>query len=377
MKYRFLVGILFLAAAAALIAAYLIWGGPSQGPSVSNVLPATAVMTVPPVTPVTTVSGYIGGSKANLLEDPDVQNILREKYQLQVKVINKLGGLEQVCGIAPGYDFLWPGTELSVEEYKSCGRTLVGSDSLLLSPVIFYSWEPVTEVLNKKGLIEKGTDGIYSVDMERFAPVLLDGKTMWKDVGWNRIDNLAVSISDPTKSNSGQVFMAMLGRLRQKQMASSFDDTFPDIKKYSENLGFKPDSTTTLFTRCLGLREGGCPIFAAYESLLPDFVHAYGLQCQKLKGLQAIYPNPTIWATHPFIAATPNGKELLAALKDDKIQQIAVEKHGFRSILGETQPQSCIQTAVSVNSMPLPTKKEMDDLQKFLTTPSPKPSATP
>jgi hypothetical protein len=341
MKYRFLIGIFILLAVAGLIAAYLIWG------------------TAPPVT---VVSGHIGGSKANLLNDPAVKNILREKYQLEV-AFNTFGGLELVCNIKPPYDFLWPGTELSVAEYKNCGGSLVASDSLLLSPVIFYSWEPVTEALNVQGIIEKRPDGISYVDMEKFAPVLLDSKVTWKDVGLNNYGNLAVSISDPTKSNSGQVFMAMLGKLRQKQMGGSFDDTFPELRRYSDNLGGKPASTKELFKICIAKGSGACPMFAAYESLLVDFVNEFNLKCQELKSLQGIYPNPTVWATHPFIAATPNGKKLLDALQDPDIQKIAVEKHGFRSILGAAQPHSCFQTAVSVNAMPLPTKEEMDRLQ--------------
>ncbi len=343
MKNRFLIGILFLVAAAGLIAAYLVF---SQ--------------------PLTTVSGYIGGSKANFLDDPDVQKILRERYQLEVKYTT-LGGLEQVCSVNAPYDFLWPGTDLAVQEYKTCHSGTVINESVLLSPIVMYSWEPVTQALNAHGLIEKKSDGIYYADMEKFAPRVLDGKTAWEDLGVNAYGPLSVLTSDPTKSNSGQMFAAMLGKMRQAQTGADFQSTFPETKKYLVAIGFKPSSTTALFKECLAKGAGGCPLFVAYESLLPDFVGENNLKCADLKTLQAIYLVPTIWATHPFIASTPAGEKLLTALKDSEIQNIAVEKHGFRSALGTAKPQSCIQIADAVSAMPIPVKTEMDDLQKFLT----------
>lgn len=344
MKYRFLIGIMFLAAAAGLIAVYILFFR------------------------VTTVSGYIGGSKANLLNDPDVKKILLEKYHLEVNS-DTLGGLEQVCSVAPPYDFLWPATDLAVQEYKTCHNGLVESESLLRSPIVLYSWGPVTEALNAKTLVEKKPDGIYYADMEKLATLLLDGKTTWKDVGVNAYGPIAAYTSDPTQSNSGQMFLAMLGKMRQKQLGVTFADTFPDLKKYLGVIGFKPPSTTNLFNGCLAKGAGGCPLFVAYESLSSDYFSANILQCTELKSLQAVYPVPTIWATHPMIAATPEGKKLLDALKDDAIQKIAFEKHGFRSILGIAKPQTCIPIADAVNQIPIPTKEEMDSLQKFLTAP--------
>ena len=44
-----------------------------------------------------------------------------------------------------------------------------------------------------------------------------------------------------------------------------------------------------------------------------------------------IYPIPTIWSTHIYIALDETGKQGAAALCDEKIQQLAWEKHGFRT----------------------------------------------
>jgi len=63
---------------------------------------------------VLALTGYVGGSKANLLDAPEVKRLLRDKYGIEIEY-KTLGGLEQVSKIPPPYDFLWPGTELAVE----------------------------------------------------------------------------------------------------------------------------------------------------------------------------------------------------------------------------------------------------------------------
>ena len=44
-----------------------------------------------------------------------------------------------------------------------------------------------------------------------------------------------------------------------------------------------------------------------------------------------IYPVPTVWSTHIYIAMDDAGKKGIEALSDEKIQKLAWEKHGFRT----------------------------------------------
>ncbi|MBK8022992.1 MAG: hypothetical protein IPK19_16605 [Chloroflexi bacterium] len=57
-----------------------------------------------------------------------------------------------------------------------------------------------------------------------------------------------------------------------------------------------------------------------------------------------IHPTPTVWSSHPLIARTAAGKQLLAALKDEELQRIAWEQHGFRSGLLGVQNDPAILT---------------------------------
>ena len=343
MKFRFIGGVALLGVAAAVLVVYPKWF-------------------LPP--PTETITGYIGGSKANFLDDQAVKDILAERYQLEVQY-STLGGRESVSAIKDAYDFLWPGTDLAVEDYKASHGGKAKYESLLLSPIVMYTWQPVTKRLTEVGLIDLRADGTYYANMSRFVPALLEERIPLPE-GQTGGNPVAVFTSDPTQSNSGQVFAALLAQTLQDLKGGSFEQAFPQVKAYIDNLGFKPPRTSDLFKQCIGKGMGACPIFVAYESLLPDFVEENHISCAELQPLKAIYPEPTIWATHPLIAATSGGEKLMAALRDPEIQKIAVETHGFRSILGKAQPHTCIPSAESVSAMPLPTKPEMDQLTAYL-----------
>ena len=74
--------------------------------------------------------------------------------------------------------------------------------------------------------------------------------------------------------------------------------------------------------------------------------------------IAVLYPVPTIWNSHCYMAFSENGKKLYTALQDEEIQQIAWERYGFRtgtsnseydvSSLGITVPQGIRQTVPSL-----------------------------
>ena len=61
--------------------------------------------------------GCMGGSKAGLMNDPDVRRILAERYNLVVK-FDAMGSRDMAEQCTTGYDFVWPGTEADVERFK-------------------------------------------------------------------------------------------------------------------------------------------------------------------------------------------------------------------------------------------------------------------
>ena len=66
---------------------------------------------------VTEINGYVGGEKIGLLEDEEVQDILRDRYRLVIDYA-KAGSIDMVTDDAEGRDFLFPSNQTALELYK-------------------------------------------------------------------------------------------------------------------------------------------------------------------------------------------------------------------------------------------------------------------
>lgn len=334
---------------------------------------------LPKQEPVITVIGTGGASKAGLFADPEVKRILEDKYKIAV-TYKTLGGLASVCGLPP-QDFLWPGTENSVEEFEKCAKTKPKVDKFLSAPLVFYSWVEFTDALVQENWVEARNGVYYITDMPAFTKILIERKR-WTELGLDGYDKLAkveVIPSDPTQSDSGLMFAALMANML---LGGSVADTttigqvLPEVKGYYDSLGNLPTKTGDLFNAYLVKRT---PMIVAYESQLQDYVNgqqAIGRKepCNDLKETRMIYPSPTVWASHPLIAETPNGERLQQALKDPEILKIAWERHGFRTGLianpGGTVTLSCFQVPASIPSqMQLPKTEVMDQIVKYLGSP--------
>ena len=47
--------------------------------------------------------------------------------------------------------------------------------------------------------------------------------------------------------------------------------------------------------------------------------------------IRILYPNPTVWSSHVFIALDEAGTAGIDALMDEEIQKLAWNRHGFRT----------------------------------------------
>ena len=72
-------------------------------------------------TQVTEITGYVGGEKIGLLEDEQVQKILKDKYRLSLDY-NRAGSIEMVTTLdRAGQDFLFPSNQTALELFEGEG----------------------------------------------------------------------------------------------------------------------------------------------------------------------------------------------------------------------------------------------------------------
>lgn len=324
-----------------------------------------------------TVRGIIGSEKAGLLEDGEVRRVLREKYGLTVDY-RRAGSLEIARGDAGGQDFLWPSGQYSRELYERDHGAALKSEVTFSSPIVMYAWRPVTQALQGAGVVEQ-TDGAYYVDLPKLVQLINEGKT-WKEVGLPQLNGkVLVQTTDPTKSNSGNLFAGLLANtLNGGNVAdeAAVAAALPQIKSFYGRLGYMNDSSGFLFDQFLVMGLGTYPIIVGYENQLIEYSVANSeYRDVLLKEINILYPRPTVWASHTVLALNPTGARLLEALKDPEIQRRAWEQHGFRSGLLGVQNDPAVLQVVGVprttvqSAMPLPRASAMDRLLQGLQEP--------
>ena len=283
------------------------------------------------------LKGYVGGEKMAFLADEDIQNILRKKYKLEVDY-TKAGSIEMVKeSHGEDIDFLWPSSQVALELFKMGQQSnLVKDEVIFNSPIVLYSWDIVTKALIQHGFVEKLDDSYYVVDFPGLIQLIVEGKR-WADIGLDVLyGKIAIISTDPTKSNSGNMFSGLLANILYTEGDVVGEDALyqvlPTVKTIFTQLGFMDHSSSDLFQAYLTKGVGDKPIIVGYESQIVEFSLEHEKLWPKVKDkVRILYPRPTVWSSHPFIILQERAKELITALQDEEIQKLAWEKHGFRT----------------------------------------------
>lgn len=91
-------------------------------------------------------------------------------------------------------------------------------------------------------------------------------------------------------------------------------------------------SSADIFEQYLRTGVGAKPIIAGYESQVLEFALENTEIWNSVKeDIVIIYPEPTIWSTHVYIALNEKGLKGIDALMRDDVQRLAWEKHGYRT----------------------------------------------
>ena len=282
---------------------------------------------------VTVLSGYLGGEKIGLFEDEEAADILAKKYHIAFDY-SRAGSLDMVTADMTERNYLFPSSRTALEYYNEINGSTVSDEIIFNTPIVLYSHKQVAEALMTDGTVTL-TDGVYYADMKKLTDKLVNNVS-WADVGLSELyGNVSVDTTDPVRSNSGNMFAALLANVLcggKTADRESVSEIMLQLKKIFSDLGYMETSSSDLFNQFLRMGVGAKPIIAGYENQILEYASENPDKYAAIKDdIVIIYPTPTVWSTHIYIALDEAGKAGAEALCDEKIQQLAWEKHGFRT----------------------------------------------
>ena len=230
-----------------------------------------------------------------------------------------------------------------------------------------------------QALVDSGlavvTNGVYTVDMEKLTETIEAGTT-WEGNRPSPSFTAVVSVgtTDPTKSNSGNMFAGLLANTLCGGVAdeSNLAEILPRLQIFFRSWGIWKALLSDLFDQFLKTGMGAKPLIAGYENQLLEFAVENPDTWEQIKGdIVMMYPTPTVWSSHVYIALDEAGTAGIDALLDEDIQRLAWEKHGFRTGVYDT-PTDAAHFGVSgiaeelTQVAPMPDANTMDRIIKAL-----------
>lgn len=290
----------------------------------------------------TSLFGFIGGEKQAFVEDPDVVKALGGwGLTLDARVAGSVEMVREPALLSQNPQFLWPSSSIMVDIARQSGVKERTDQTVLNTPIVVYSWQPVADGLSKAGLVTKAADGTYHLDMKALLAAVSRGD-QWSSVGVPELfGRIRIVSTDPNRSNSGFMFSGLALNLLAGDVA-----TTDDLAKYGDQLesifrsmGLKSSSSGKLFDQYLAGGVGAEPMVVGYENQLVEWILADPARWAKIAGSGqskpvVLYPTPTAYSAHPLITIDAASDRLLEALLSDPLQQLAWNKHGFRGPLG-------------------------------------------
>jgi hypothetical protein len=317
------------------------------------------------------VSIYYGGEKSALLANPKVKDIIDDRYKISLSA-TKAGSVEQVTALDPtGRDCLWPSNEVAVELARNSGRPVIGDTTIFNSPIVFFAWSEVADAMLSKGMVTKRNDGLLTADITAIAAAVDRGARWKEDLGLNIYGPFRIFSTHPAKSNSGNVWSGLLAIVFNNgtpPTTTQIDAILPRITGYFDAMGHMEASSGDIFENFLKQGMGARPIIVGYENQLVEFLTVNAAYADLIRDrIRVIYPEPTVFASHPLISLTPACARLAEALQDPELQQIAWAEHGFRTGLIGVENDPAALTAATLPAtvdlvVPMPPAEVMEKI---------------
>lgn len=317
------------------------------------------------------VEGYLGWEKIGFFRDEEVTRILANEYKLEAEN-NKKGSIEMVSETVPeNIDYLFPSSRIALEIYSQ-NNSSFKSETIFYSPIVVYSWRSLIPDLEAAGLVTQEGNA-YILDLEQLVNLVMEDAT-WNDIGSSQLSGfLSIISTDPTKSNSGNMFSALVASIlngnkdRAVQNTELNDELKSKIQTFFGKMGLLESSSGDMFEKFLNIGKSTYPFAVGYESQLIEVINE---ESKNVDEVVTLYPNPTVWSEHEFIALNEDAENLMNALKDNQqFQDISWQKYGFRkfnSNINETLYQDRNIPQEIKYTINLPTAEVMEGIIDYL-----------
>lgn len=282
--------------------------------------------------PDQTIKIAYGGEKSSFLSDPQVIEILDKKGFALDKT--KAGSVEMVSTMdTTGYDCLWPSNAVAADIARESGKGVLAVDNIFNSPLVLFSWDSAAAALIKNGYAREES-GVIRADMSRFKQAF-EADTKWLDLGIDARGSVRVFSTDPVRSNSGNMLASLLAILFNGDQVPSAADLpviGPKVVAYFRSLGYMEGSSGDIFQNFIAQGEKARPVIAGYENQTIELILESPEHADLIaKRIRTLYPEPTVFVSHPMISLTPACRAFSEALTSPEVLDLAWEKHGFRS----------------------------------------------
>lgn len=277
------------------------------------------------------VRGLIGSEKEAFFADPQVQERLKKEHRLTVEVV-KAGSREIAAADLSGYDFAFPSGAPSAEAIKKRAGASQTYDSFY-TPLVVASWKPVADILAQNGFVKADAEGINTLDLRTFLPLMEEGKR-WNDLkgsaAYPSKRSVLIGTTDVRKSNSAAMYLALMAYLmngEQPPQGAEAAALAPRVSPLFLRQGYQAGSSAGPFEDYLALGAGKSPLVAIYESQYLEKARQKKLPAGSL----VLYPAPTIFTRHVLVPLDDAGDRLGKALSSDPELQKLAAQYGFRT----------------------------------------------
>jgi ABC-type Fe3+ transport system substrate-binding protein len=289
----------------------------------------------------TALTGFVGGEKRGFLANPQTISALRSSgFTLMGRQAGSVEMVREPALLQQNPQFLWPSSSVMVQIARDNGVAVRKQEVVLNSPLVIYSWENVADSLAQSGIVKAAGDGTRTIDLTAYLRAVIGGKT-WADLGIPDLFGAArVASTDPNLSNSGFMFAGLVANLFSGNVATqeSLATVGNDIITVFKRMGFKSNSSGSLFEDYISGGVGAYPMVVLYENQLIEWALADPARWQRVMAGRShpvmLYPTPTVYSAHPLISLKPEADGLIDVMISKELQDIAWHNHGFRGILG-------------------------------------------